>query len=253
MEVLEPDWPASSAVHSFVTTREGGVSAGPYASLNIGEHVGDDLYAVAANRKLLRLQLPSDPIWLKQVHGTAVSTPASRSCWSGEVIEADAAITNQINEVLVVMTADCLPIFFSNRAGDVVSVAHAGWRGLCSGVLENTVTEMLALCTDLSPNQLIAWMGPAIGPEAFEVGEDVYAAFVDSERAFPADAFVAIPSRPGKYFANLYTLARSRLAALGLDQIYGGNFCTVTDQKRFFSHRRDAISGRFASLIWFTL
>jgi YfiH family protein len=176
----------------------------------------------------------------------------SRKLLCGQVIEADAAVTNQANEVLVVMTADCLPILFSNLTGDVIGVAHAGWRGLCSGVLENTVTEMLKLSAGMSANKLMAWMGPAIGPEAFEVGEDVYTAFLNAGIAFPANAFVAIPSRPGKYFANLYVLAQSRLSTLGIEQIYGGNFCTVTDQKRFFSHRRDAISGRFASLIWLT-
>jgi YfiH family protein len=176
----------------------------------------------------------------------------NRRLSSEGAIKADGAVTNQANEVLAVMTADCLPIFFSNQAGDVIGVAHAGWRGLCAGVLENTVTEMLKLDVDMTPNQIMAWMGPAIGPEAFEVGEDVYAAFLSVGIAFPSNAFVAIPSRPGKYFANLYQLARFRLASLGVEQIYGGNFCTVTDQKRFFSHRRDAISGRFASLIWFT-
>ena len=252
MEVLTPDWPVPPNIHSLVTTRDGGISLPPFSSLNLGDHVGDDPRTVQANRTILRVQLPSDPIWLKQVHGTFVSTPMNRRLLSEHVIEADAAVTNQANEVLVVMTADCLPILFSNQTGDVVGVAHAGWRGLCAGILENTVAEMLKLGTGISANKLMAWMGPAIGPEAFEVGGDVYAAFLNAGVAFPANAFAAIPSRPGKYFANLYTLAQSRLSALGIEQIYGGNFCTVTDQKRFFSHRRDAVSGRFASLIWLT-
>jgi len=252
VEVLTPDWPVPPNIHSLVTTRDGGISLPPFSSLNLGDHVGDDPRTVQANRTILRVQLPSDPIWLKQVHGTFVSTPMNRRLLSEHVIEADAAVTNQANEVLVVMTADCLPILFSNQMGDVVGVAHAGWRGLCAGVLENTVTEMLKLGTGMSANKLMAWMGPAIGPAAFEVGEDVYAAFLNAGIAFPANAFVAIPGRPGKFFANLYTLAQSRLSALGLEQIYGGNFCTVTDQKRFFSHRRDGNSGRFASFIWFT-
>ncbi len=251
MEAIRPNWPAPPAVHGLVTTREGGVSLAPYLSLNLGDHVGDASDAVQANRKLLRNQLPSDPVWLKQVHGTAVSTPASRALLDSNLIEADAAITNQANEVLVVMTADCLPIFFSNLSGDIVGVAHAGWRGLCAGILENTVTEMLALGTGSLPSHLMAWMGPAIGPNAFEVGEDVYEAFRDVQIHFPEDAFVAIPTRPGKYFANLYILARSRLSALGIELIYGGNLCTLSDRKRFFSHRRDAKTGRFASLIWF--
>ena len=253
MEVIKPDWPSPLNIHSLVTTRDGGTSLPPFSSLNFGDHVGDDNEAVKANRAILRSQIPSEPIWLKQVHGTFVSTPFNRRLASDSVIQADAAVTNRANEVLAVITADCLPIFFSNQTGDVIGVAHAGWRGLCAGVLENTVTEMLILDTDMTPNQIMAWMGPAIGPEAFEVGEDVYAAFLNSGIAFPSNAFVAIPSRPGKYFANLYLLAQSRLFTLGVEQIYGGNFCTVTDQKRFFSHRRDAISGRFASLIWFTL
>ena len=252
MEVLKPDWPAPPNIHSLVTTRDGGTSLPPFSSLNLGDHVGDDAQAINANRAILRTQLPSDPIWLKQLHGTVVSIPMSRKFLSGQVIEADAAVTNQANEVLVVMTADCLPILFSNQTGDVVGVAHAGWRGLCAGVLENTVTEMLKFSAGMSANNLMAWMGPAIGPEAFEVGEDVYVAFLNAGIAFPTNAFIAIPSRPGKYFANLYILAQSRLSALGIGQIYGGNFCTVSDHKRFFSHRRDAISGRFASLIWFT-
>ena len=252
MEVITPDWPVPPNIHSLVTTRDGGTSLPPFSSLNLGDHVGDDAQAVKANRAILRGQIPSEPIWLKQVHGTFVSTPINRKLSSDGVIEADAAVTNQANEVLAVMTADCLPIFFCNQTGDVIGVAHAGWRGLCAGVLENTVTEMLKLDTDMTPNQIMAWMGPAIGPAAFEVGEDVYAAFLNAGIAFPNTAFVAIPSRPGKYFANLYLLAQSRISTLGVEQIYGGNFCTVTNQKRFFSHRRDAISGRFASLIWFT-
>ena len=252
MDVLKPNWPVPPTIHSLVTTRDGGSSLPPFSSLNLGDHVGDDAQAVNANRAILRTQLPSEPIWLKQVHGTFVSTPMNRRLLSEHIIEADAAVTNQANEVLVVMTADCLPILFSNLTGDVVGVAHAGWRGLCSGVLENTVAEMLNLGADMSANKIMAWMGPAIGPQAFEVGEDVYLAFLNAGIAFPTNAFLAIPSRPGKYFANLYTLAQSRLAAVGVEQSYGGNFCTVTDQKRFFSHRRDAISGRFATLIWFT-
>ena len=252
MEVLTPDWPVPPNIHSLVTTRDGGISLPPFSSLNLGDHVGDDPRTVQANRTILRVQLPSDPIWLKQVHGTFVSTPMNRRLLSEHVIEADAAVTNQANEVLVVMTADCLPILFSNQMGDVVGVAHAGWRGLCAGVLENTLTEMLKLDADMTPNQIMAWMGPAIGPAAFEVGEDVYAAFLNAGIAFSSNAFLAIPGRPGKYFANLYLLAQSHLSNLGVEQIYGGNFCTVTDQKRFFSHRRDGNSGRFASLIWFT-
>ncbi len=252
LKLIRPDWPAPLQVNSLVTTRHGGVSESPYASLNLGEHVGDLTQAVEANRSILRASLPSDPLWLKQVHGTNVSTPDNRTILSTQGIEADAAVTNIPNEVLVILTADCLPVFFSNQAGDVVGIAHAGWRGLCAGILENTVGELLHLCPNLAPNQLLAWLGPAIGPESFEVGEDVYGAFTDAGIAFPHNAFIPISDRPGKYHANLYLLAKSRLESLGVERISGGNLCTVKDQNRFFSHRRDAISGRFASLIWFT-
>jgi len=252
MDIIKPDWSAPSSVHALVTTRQGGVSLSPYSSFNLGDHVGDDLKSVATNRALLRTFLPADPLWLKQVHGALVSTPAKRSLLLDADLEGDAAITNHANEVLVVMSADCLPIFFSNQEGSVVGVAHAGWRGLYCGVIENTVAELLKLMPHSSPTGLMAWMGPAIGPEAFEVGEDVYATFADASFVFPPDAFKPIAGRPGKYFANLYLLAQSKLSAVGVKQISGGNFCTFTDQERFFSHRRDATSGRFASLIWFT-
>jgi len=252
MAIIKPDWTAPLSVQALVTTRQGGVSIAPYSSWNLGDHVGDDPKSVAANRTLLRTLLPANPLWLKQVHGTVVSTPAKRSLSPGDPIEADAAITNQVNEVLAVMTADCLPIFFSNEEGNIVGLAHAGWRGLCSGVIENTVAELLQLMPHSSANELIAWMGPAIGPDAFEVGEDVYAAFAESGFTFTSNAFEAISGKPGKYFANLYVLAQARLSALGVKHISGGNFCTFADRNRFFSHRRDATSGRFASLIWFT-
>jgi len=252
MDVVNPGWLAPSSVHAFVTTRDGGVSVPPYLSLNLGDHVGDEPQAVQANREILRSALPANPIWMKQVHGTVVSTPAKRASMPSVAIVADAAVTDRPNEVLVVMTADCLPVFFSNRAGNLVGIAHAGWRGLCAGVLENTVTEMLGSSNSPSPDDLIAWMGPAIGPSAFEVGNDVRHAFLEAGIDFPECAFVPIEERPGKYFGNLYELARSRLAFMGLTNISGGEFCTVNDEKRFFSHRRDAISGRFASVIWFT-
>lgn len=252
MEFLKPDWPAPPSVRAMVSTRTGGVSQAPYASLNLGDHVGDSFEAVATNRSRLRTVLPAEPLWMKQVHGTLVSTAFSRGNNQDIEIEADAAITSKVNEVLAVMSADCLPAFFTNVAGTIVGVAHAGWRGLCFGVLENTVASLLEASPETNPDELLAWLGPAIGPNAFEVGEDVYAAFLQSGHLVPPGAFVAIPERPGKYFANLYLLARARLLACGLTQIDDGDLCTVRDQERFFSHRRDAISGRFASLIWLT-
>ncbi len=241
---LRPDWSAPQTVHSLVTTRLGGVSQTPYDSLNLGDHVGDAVANVQANRALLKQALPTDPLWLKQIHSTAVSTPANR------LLEADAVVTNIPNEVLAIMTADCLPVLFTNQTGTVVGAAHAGWRGLCGGVLENTVSEMSKLSLDGISNDIMAWMGPAIGPDAFEVGNDVLEAFQCSGVPVPAQAFVPILGSPGKYFANIYELARSRLTAVGIQSICGGQFCTVTHSEQFFSYRRDGVTGRFASLIW---
>ena len=250
MNLLNPEWPASPSVKAMVSTRSGGVSHAPYASLNLGDHVGDSQEAVAINRARLRARLPAEPLWMKQVHGTFVSTPLNRS--NHQDIEADAAITSNRNEVLAVMSADCLPVLFCNTAGSIVGVAHAGWRGLCFGVLENTVATLLQESPNTKPDELLVWLGPAIGPNAFEVGEDVHMAFLKSGQVVPQDAFVPIADYPGKYLANLYSLAKARLHACGVTQIYGGNLCTVNDEDRFFSHRRDGISGRFASLIWLT-
>jgi YfiH family protein len=179
-----------------------------------------------------------------------VSTPQSRRCKQGMEIAADASVTNIPNEVLVIMTADCLPVLFTNASGTVVGAAHAGWRGLCAGVLENTMTELLNLSDDKNPANLIAWLGPAIGPEQFEVGEDVVLAFTNSNFPVSLDAFKAIPGRPGKFLANIYQLARWQLEACGLEIISGGEFCTVRDKEHFFSYRRDGQTGRFASSIW---
>ena len=244
IQLLRPEWPAPMQVHSAVTYREGGCSRTPYESLNLGDHVGDDPKLVLLNRALLQEYLPNEPIWLNQVHGVSVSTPNAR------LNEADAIVSNQINEVLAIMTADCLPVLFTNHAGTVIGAAHAGWRGLCNGVLENAVREIKALSGETSANHILAWLGPAIGPRAFEVGEDVLLAFQEAGIAFPDQCFVAIASKPGKYLANLYLLARSRLESIGLHQIYGGEYCTVTQKEQFFSYRRDGVTGRFASLIW---
>ena len=244
LKLLNPEWPAPPQVMTAITTREGGISQRPYQSLNLGDHVGDDPKCVLSNRALLGKFLPNEPIWLKQVHGVKVSTPDAR------LHEADAVVTNKPNEVLAIMTADCLPVLFTSESGDVIGAAHAGWRGLCNGVLENTVKEMQVLSGASSTKNMLAWLGPAIGPTAFEVGVDVLEAYQDAKVSFPDQSFVAMPNKPGKYLANLYLLARSRLESIGLNQIYGGDYCTVNQAEQFFSYRRDGVTGRFASLIW---
>ena len=242
---IKPKWSAPSSVHTLVTTRVGGVSATPFDSLNLGNHVGDLPEHVSKNRELLRSNLPNEPLWLTQVHGTTVSTPSERCS------EADAIVSNIPGEVLSIMTADCLPVLFSNKSGTVIGAAHAGWRGLCAGVLENTVKAMQGLSTDGGhASEVVAWLGPAIGPLAFEVGQDVMQAFNESGIPYSEDAFTSIPQKPGKYLANLYSLARGRLQSIGIHQIDGGDFCTVTQANQFFSYRRDGVTGRFASLIW---
>lgn len=239
LEFLVPDWPAPPSVRAVMTTRRGGFSTGPYASFNLASHVGDDVRAVEANRRRLHdaLSLPSDPQWLTQVHGRRVARFPGPSSGS-----ADAAVVFEPGSVAAVLTADCLPVCMASRAGDRVGIAHAGWRGLAAGVIEATVA---ALATD--PADLIAWLGPAIGPAAFEVGGEVRAMFIASQPESDADF------RPGtgrKYLADLPGLARRRLAACGVTAIYGGGHCTVTDPARFFSYRRDGQTGRMAALIW---
>jgi|APCry1669189241_1035207.scaffolds.fasta_scaffold33764_2 hypothetical protein len=249
--VLVPNWPAPASIYALVTTRAGGVSEAPYDSLNLGKHVGDAPDKVSENRVRVRHLLPNEPIWLEQVHGTRV--------WhSGDDYQADAAISAEPEQVIAVLTADCMPVFFCNRAGNLVGVAHAGWRGLCAGVLENTVQALceksLALGQTLARANILVWLGPAIGPSCFEVGNEVREQFIDAARltgaGFPVETFQAIPGKPQKYWANLYHLARSRLKNAGIQAIYGGNFCTFTQSEQFFSHRRDGVSGRFAALIW---
>jgi YfiH family protein len=250
MMAIKPHWPAPATIHSLVTTRQGGVSSSPYDSLNLGDHVGDQPSQVIANRQILRNQLPTEPIWLKQTHGIEVSTPDSRSHHASNPVVADAAVTNIPDEVLVIMSADCLPVLFSNADGTVIGAAHAGWRGLCDGILESTVSEILMLANKSSAQDLIAWMGPAIGPESFEVGEDVVGRFQESGLHDLYKCFLPIANKPGKYLANIYQLARDRLNKVGVNAIFGGDLCTVTDGERFFSYRRDGVTGRFASLIW---
>ena len=235
---IEPDWPAPPRVRALITTRIGGLSRGPYAGLNLGDHVGDDPAAVAENRARLAAHLPHSPLWLRQVHGTAVADPSR----DRPGCEADASFSRQPGHVLAVLTADCLPVLLAEEAGTAIAIVHAGWRGLAAGVIERTIA---ALGTE--PRRLIAYLGPAIGPRAFAVGHDVRDAFLrdDSEAA---SAFV--PASSDKWFADLYALARQRLARLGATRVHGGAFCTLSDPARFYSHRRDQVTGRMASLLW---
>ena len=250
MNVIKPIWPAPATIHALVTTRQGGISSAPYDALNLGNHVGDEPARVIANRHVLRKYLPAEPVWLKQTHSTQVSTPDSRSQSSSQPFEADAAVTNIPHEVLAILTADCLPVLLSNADGTVIGAAHAGWRGLCDGVLENTVGEMIKLSHQSNAENFIAWMGPAIGPESFEVGEDVVERFQECGLHNMKNCFLPIPNKTGKYLADIYQLARDRLKTVGVNSIYGGDLCTVQDQEQLFSYRRDGVTGRFASLIW---
>lgn len=237
-DCLIPEWPAPSNVCALQTLRTGGGSPAPWNSLNLGDHVGDDPGRVAANRASLRERLPAEPLWLKQVHGTTVVDAAS----AAQRISADAAFSRRSRAVCAVMTADCLPVLFCDRAGTVVAAAHAGWRGLLEGVLENTVAAM-----QVPPSELLAWLGPAIGPDRFEVGDEVRAAFVGRD-AGAAACFAA--QADGKWLADIYGLARQRLVSLGVAHISGGNSCTVSDAEHYFSYRRDGVTGRMATLIW---
>lgn len=240
VEVIEPRWPAPPTIRALSTLRVGGVSAGVYESLNLGDHVGDDPARVLENRRRLRVaqSLPDEPRWLTQVHGVNVADldgpPADLS--------ADAAVTHRRGIICAILTADCLPVLFTDVAGERVAAAHAGWRGLAGGVLEATVAAMR-----VEPSRLLAWLGPAIGPQKFEVGPEVRESFV-SQDAAAATAFTATTGT--RYMANLCVLARLRLAAVGVGGIFGDEDCTHSQPQRFFSHRRDGRSGRQATLIW---
>lgn len=239
-----PDWPSVAGVRAVVTTRElPGHSLQPYSRCNLGNRCGDDAAAVAANRASLidTLQLPAAPHWLRQVHGTRVIDDRARPLENAQEPEADAAVTQQSGCVLAVLTADCLPVFFCAQDGSAIGVAHAGWRGLATGVLEATLSSMA-----IASSNVQAWIGPAIAAASYEVGEEVRAAFVD-HNARASSAFVA--TRPGHWRCDLPALARLRLLQAGVAAVSGGTFDTFTDA-RFYSYRRNAQTGRFASLIW---
>lgn len=246
---LPVDWPGGEAarpknVQACTTLRVGGVSTGVYSGYNLADHVGDDPQVVLSNRaKLLEdLHLPSEPVWLEQVHSNKVVY--ADELVAGQTIQADASTTANKGIVCVVMTADCLPVFICNQTGTEVAVAHAGWRGLHAGIISNTIKAM-----NSSADELLVYLGPAIGAEVFEVGEDVLDAFVEKNSANKS-AFVA--TKKGHYLCDIYQLARIELQSIGVEKIAGGDYCTYRDEQRFYSYRRQANTGRMASLIWLT-
>lgn len=239
-DFLAAQWSAPAGIRAGTTLRSGGVSGAPFDTLNLGAHTADTSAAVIENRQRVEqaLDLPASPAWLDQVHGTVVA-----DLDAGHSGPADAAITCHPDRVVAVLTADCLPVVFCDITGRCRGAAHAGWRGLAAGVLEATVTALPA-----APSDLLAWLGPAIGPQRFEVGADVREAFADRR---PADARLFTPTdKPGKYLADIYALALRRLGALGVTRVYGGGWCTIGDPARFYSYRRDGSTGRMATLIW---
>ena len=237
---IVPDWPAPDNVKALITTRAGGVSQGPFASLNLGLRTGDDPQAVAANRDRLNSRLPQQPRWLRQVHGASVVEADALA----ELPEADAGIARRPGTVCAVLVADCIPVLLADRSGTTVAIAHAGWRGLAAGVIENTARRMA-----IDPRGLIAYLGPGIGPGAFEVGADVRDAFLDRD-AEAAAAFT--PHAAGKWLADLFLLARQCLRRAGVGAVHGEALCTYSDARRFFSYRRERTTGRMAAVIWLT-
>jgi polyphenol oxidase len=235
---LQPDWPTPANIHAATTLRTGGVSQGEFASLNPATHVGDNLKSVSQNRHIIKtmLNLPSEPVWLNQIH----SNRAVKAIATDTPQQADASYTDQPSVVCAVMTADCLPLLACSTDGSEIAAIHAGWRGLLDSVIDNTIAAM-------QNKDLLVWLGPAIGPERFEVGDEVYAAYIAKSAEYAA-AFKQ--QKQGKWLADIYQLARINLAFLGITKVFGGSFCTVTDEQRFYSYRRDQVTGRMVTLIW---
>lgn len=244
MDKISPSWNTPRHIHAFTTVRTGGVSQVPFDSFNLGDHVGDNPNDVAKNRALLveKFQLPQAPVFLTQTHSTRVI----RLPYHGTDLAADAVYTNEPNQVCLVMTADCLPVLFVSKDGKEIAAAHAGWRGLCDGVLEATIAEF-----ECEPAQISVWLGPAIGPNAFQVGNEVIEQFCAFDPN-AEEAFIEDGSTSGKFLGNLYQIAKQRLNKLGIVNIFGGDHCTYTEKEHFFSYRRDKQTGRMASLIWRT-
>ncbi|MDA9825955.1 peptidoglycan editing factor PgeF [Porticoccaceae bacterium] len=243
--VITPNWPTPGNIGAAITTRQGGCSRAPFDSNNLALHVGDAETAVQSNRKRLAesLGLSQQPLWLNQVHGTEVIYVPEASA----VPTADASFTDRPEQACAIMTADCLPVLFCDQQGTQVAAAHAGWRGLCHGILRKTVASFAR------PDQVMAYLGPAIGPQVFEVGAEVLEAFVQGAQGaqqIEAIQTAFLPSQQGKYLTDLYALARAELTGCGVSAIYGGDYCTLTDSSRFYSYRREAKTGRMASLVW---
>lgn len=236
---ITPNWPAPSNVMAIQTTRLGGVSHAPYDSLNLGSHVNDNPKCVAQNRQLLSTFVPTEPVWLNQVHGVRVVDAALSDCFEN----ADASYSLVKNVVCVVMTADCLPILICNKSGTIVAAVHAGWRSLCDGVIEETIKAMA-----VPAEEVMVWLGPAIGPDAFEVGAEVRAQFIEKHK----QAEMAFKEDGDKWLGNLYQIAKLRLQSLGVKDVYGETLCTYTNSEQFFSYRRNGITGRMATMIWLT-
>jgi len=239
---IKPDWPASKKISAFTTLRTNGVSTGGYSSWNLANHVDDDKSSVYKNRELLqdRLALPNSPIWLQQVHGVKIFQPGSNE--SDVIPEADGSYTDLVDQVCCVLTADCLPVLITNKRGTEVAAVHAGWRGLAEGVVEAALDKFQSKRDDC-----LVWLGPAIGPDVFEVGEEVMDAFCKHD---PQAAKAFKLSESNTLLADIYQLARQRLQLAGVSAVFGGGFCTFTEEDKFFSYRRNAITGRMASLIW---
>ncbi len=239
MNWITPNWNAPKQVKALASTRIGGCSKSPYEGLNLGMHVGDDPILVQRNRDLLQqqTQMPTAPVWLNQTHSTVVLDVSQPT---NDVLDADGIITSSPNVVCCAMTADCLPVLITNTSGTQVAAVHAGWRGLAGGIVENALEQF--------SNDVMLWLGPAIGPEAFEVGEDVLQAFLD----YDSKAGVAfVPGKQkGKWWANMTMLTRLRMAKLGIDQVFDSGLCTYQDPQRFYSYRRDGVTGRQATFIW---
>jgi YfiH family protein len=241
-EWLIPNWDAPENIKAVMTSRQGGVSNPPFDSMNLADHVDDDLQMVAKNRASLKqkLSLPNDPFWLTQVHGVTIANADQQ--YKGKV-KADASVAYKAGSVCAVMTADCLPVLFCNQQGTAIAAAHAGWRGLHTGILEQTVKSL-----NCPAKEVMAWFGAAIGAKHFEVGNEVREAFV-SVQAEANNAFIS-SANTGKWLADIYLLARLRLQAIGVNKITGGEYCSYQDKKRFYSYRREIKTGRMASLIW---
>jgi len=249
MSIIIPDWQIPENIKTLITTRQGGVSKPPFDSFNLAEHVEDNAYDVQCNRHKLLTCLPAAPFWLNQVHSNRVVDAAGVRSVAG--MDADGSYTIEADQVCAVMTADCLPLLICNRQGTAVAAVHAGWRGLLNGIIEQAVNKVLS-AVQCQSEDLLVYLGAAIGPEKFEVGEDVRRAFLQraSDKKKSQYCFTAIDSLPSKYLADIYQLARIRLQQQGVENISGGNYCTYTDQNTFFSYRREGKTGRMASLIW---